>query len=121
MSRALLPRLIVALGALAAGVAGQAAESPVASVAWAMLAGLGVSFMMSPRLVACLVGMLGVTGAAWALWGGLLVAGTGFLIAVAGAVALAILGTGSSARRTAAPETSAGMWGAMDAGEDPTG
>lgn len=120
MSRALLLRLVLALGALTAGMAGQAASSPVASVAWAMLAGLGVSFMVRPRLVACLVGVLGVAGAAWALRDGLPVAGIGFLVAVAGSLALAILGTGSSGRRTVTPETPIDMWRAMDAGEDPT-
>ncbi len=121
MSRGLLLRLVSALGALTAGVAGQAAASSVASVAWAMLAGLGVSFMLYPRAVAFLVGVLGVAGTVWAFGDGLPVAGVGFLVAVAGALVLAIAGTGSPSRRHPSSETHVDMWRAMDAGDDPTG
>ncbi|MFT3886891.1 MAG: hypothetical protein QM713_01825 [Arachnia sp.] len=115
--------LAVAAGALTAGIAAQAAESPVGSLAWAAAAGIGLSLMLRGvglRVVGVLVVLIGVGGAVWSAQSAQWVPLAGFVVCAVAAVGMVLWGPGWQARRGDAPERRVDAWAAMDKGDDPT-
>ena len=115
--------LVVAAGAVTAGIAAQAAESPVGSVAWAAAAGVGLSLMLRGaglRVVGVLLAALATTGACWSVQAGQWVALAGFVVAAVGAAGLVVWGPRWRTERASGGGRALDPWAAMDKGEDPT-
>ncbi|MHA6511743.1 hypothetical protein [Tessaracoccus sp. Z1128] len=116
--------LLALAGALTAGFSAQAGGSAVASLAWAVAAGLGLSLMLRGvplRVLGTSLVVLAVASAGWAGQAGQWVALVGFLVALVGLLAMAWWGPGWVARPRTAGEHPVDLWKAMDEGADPTG
>lgn len=115
--------LAAAFGALLAGGAAQVGGSPLASLGWALAAGVGLSLMLRGfglRIVGVLLSVLAVVGAGWAIQEGQWVASGGFVLVVVAALGILVWGPNwrqSHSGREAARED---PWKAMDRGLDPT-
>lgn len=114
--------LLGAVGALVAGIGGNAAEAAaVSGIGWAAMAGVALSLMLHRwglRIVGGLVVGLAVLGAVLALLSQPWFAAAFLVVAVSGAV-IALRGPSwASTRRRREPADD--LWKRMDAGEDPT-
>ncbi len=115
--------LVVAAGAVTAGIAAQAASSPVGSVAWAAAAGVGFSLMLRGvglRVVGVLLAALATAGAAWSVQAGQWVAFAGFVVAAIGTLGFVMWGPRWRSGRSTGEARALDPWAAMDKGEDPT-
>lgn len=116
--------LLTALAALIAGISAQSGGSNLASLAWALLAGVALSLMLSGfglRIVGILLTAVAVLAAGWAVQAGQWIALAGFCVAAVGALGYTWFGPGWRLRPRAERRSQADLWKAMDEGEDPTG
>lgn len=116
--------LVTAAGALVAGIAAQSAGSPLASLAWAVLAGIGLSLMLRGfglRIVGIILAAVGIGGAGWAVQAGQWIPLTGFVVVLFGAGGYLAWGPGWRHRPRPERVAHTDLWKAMDEGEDPTG
>ena len=114
--------LVAAGGGVIAGVAAQAGSSAVASVAWAVLAGLGLSLMLhgrSLRVVGVFLVLLSGGGIVWAATAGQWASLVGFAVAVIGSLGFVVWGP-TWVRRTRVQDAPEDLWKAMDSGDDLT-
>lgn len=115
--------LLAILGALLAAISAQVGASPLASMGWAIAAGVGLTLMLRGvglRIVGVLIAVLGVTGAGWAVQAGAWVAGGGFVLCIVAAGGFIVWGPGWHARRSPRAAAPADLWKVMDEGGDPT-
>ncbi|MBK7821235.1 MAG: hypothetical protein IPJ61_09185 [Tessaracoccus sp.] len=115
--------LAAAAGAVTAGIAAQAASSPVGSLAWAAAAGIGLSLMLRGvglRVVGVLLTALAVTGAGWSVQAGQWVACAGFAVVAVAALGVVVWGPRWRTERASGSGRALDPWAAMDKGEDPT-
>lgn len=115
--------LLAAAGALVAGVAAQTAASPVASLAWALLAGVGLSLMLRGvglRIVGVLLTALATASAFWAAQAALWVSVAGFAVVALSAVGFILWGPGWAGRARRETDRPVDVWASMDQGSDPT-
>ena len=87
--------LVAAAGAVTAGIAAQAASSPVGSLAWAAATGIGLSLMLRGaglRVVGVLLTVIAVMGAGWSVQAGQWVAAAGFAVAAVASLGLVLWG-----------------------------
>lgn len=104
-------------------LAAQAAGSPLGSVAWALLAGVGLSLMLrgfSLRIVGIALATLAVAGAGWAAVEARWIELGGFVVAAVAAAGFVVWGPGWVRRPSAGPRAGSDPWKAMDEGIDPT-
>ena len=116
--------LLALAGSLVAGFSAQAAGSGVASLAWAVAAGLGLSLMLRGvwlRVLGVALTALAVASAGWAWQAGQWVALGGFVATAAALLGMAWWGPAWVARATQAGDHPVDLWKAMDDGADPTG
>ncbi len=112
--------LIGALGAVVAGFGGQSAPA-AAGMAWAALAGIGLSVMLHGfglRIVGPIIALMGVGGIVLGSGSIAWLAAPFALVLVAG-VLMTVVGPRWVARK-APKKVSDDWWQRMDAGEDPT-
>lgn len=112
----------LSLAAVAGAGLAAAQLTPAASLAWAALAGVGLSAMLSGftlRLITALVSLLSLCGAGWTGVAGHLWATLGFALT---ALAAGLLGwwTPHWHRRVAVGTSPRDAWQVMDEGGDPT-
>ncbi|HQD21906.1 MAG TPA: hypothetical protein PKY27_06580 [Arachnia sp.] len=115
--------LVAAAGAVTAGIAAQAASSPVGSLAWAAAAGIGLSLMLRGaglRVVGVLLTVIAVMGAGWSVQAGQWVAAAGFAVAAVASLGLVLWGPRWRSDRGSGGARALDPWAAMDKGEDPT-
>lgn len=110
------------VAALTTGIAGTALGAQATTgIAWAVLAGFGLSLMLHGRAMP----VIGVITGVLAVLGGVVGAGeqpwliAGFAVAFAAAAAMAWKGP-SWAHRSPVRQHRGDMWSAFDEGEDPT-
>ena len=114
--------LFAVAGAMLAGIAAQVGSSPLASLAWALAAGVGLSLMLHGfglRIVGVALTCLAVVGIGWAAQVGQWVALVGFVLVTVAGLGFTVRGPNwrhQRVRRQSAP----GLWQAMDPGGDPT-
>lgn len=116
--------LLAVAGSLVAGFSAQAAGSGVASLAWAVAAGLGLSLMLRGvwlRILGVALTGLAVASAGWAWQAGQWVALGGFVVAAVALLGMAWWGPAWVARARQAGDHPVDLWKAMDDGADPTG
>ena len=115
--------LLTAAGALVAGLAAQSAGAPLASLAWALLAGIGLSLMLRGfglRIVGMLLVALAVGGVVWGVQSAQWVPVAGFAVAGDAALGFVAWGPGWRLRQRREREVQVDYWKAMDEGDDPT-
>lgn len=115
--------LLAVVGALLAVVAAHVGGSPLASPAWAIAAGIGLTLMLRGvglRVVGVVLVALAITGAGWAIASAQWVALAGFALCVLAASAFVVWGPGWRARRPPRADAPVDLWKAMDEGGDPT-
>lgn len=116
--------LLALAGVLAAGFAAQAAGNGLASLAWAVAAGLGLSLMLRGvwlRVLAVALTALTVASLGWAWQAGQWVALAGFAVATVALLGMTWRGPSWVPRSRAAGDQPVDLWKAMDDGADPTG
>ncbi|NHB86010.1 hypothetical protein G7085_19690 [Tessaracoccus sp. HDW20] len=116
--------LLAVAGALIAGVAAQTAGSSLASLAWALAAGVGLSLMLRGfglRIVGILLAGLAVAGIGWAAQSGQWTPLVGFVATLIASLGFVVWGPAWRHRRSTGREAPADLWKAMDEGYDPTG
>lgn len=115
--------LLTAAGVLVAGLAAQSAGAPLASLAWALLAGIGLSLMLRGfglRIVGMLLVALAVGGVVWGVQSAQWVPVAGFAVAGVAALGFVAWGPGWRLRQRREREVQVDYWKAMDEGDDPT-
>ena len=115
--------LLALAGALTAGFSAQAAGSGVASLGWALAAGLGLSLMLRGlqlRVLGVALTALAVAAAGWAGQAGQWVSLAGFAVSALALLGMVWWGPGWVARRRADGAHPVDLWAAMDSGADPT-
>lgn len=116
--------LLAVVGALLAGIGGQVGGSSLASVGWAVAAGVGLSLMLRGfglRVVGILLVVVSIGGLAWSVQAAQWVPLAGFTLSLLASVGFVVWGPtwrNQARDRTDAP---ADLWKAMDEGADPTG
>lgn len=113
--------LLALAGALTAGFSAHTAGSGVASLGWALAAGLGLSLMLRGlqlRFLGVALSALAVAAAGWAGQAGEWVSLTGMAVSALALLGMVWWGPGWVTRRRA--EHALDMWAAMDSGVDPT-
>jgi hypothetical protein len=115
--------LLAALAGVVAGATAQAAGSPVASLAWALLAGVGLSLMLRGgglRVLGVLLTVLATASAGWAVQARVWPSAAGFAVVALASVGITVAGPRWAGRSRAAVDRPRDLWQSMDAGEDPT-
>ena len=115
--------LLAAAGALIAGVSAQVGGSPLASLGWAVAAGVGLSLMLRGvglRIVGVLLASLSMASLVWAAKAGQWVALVGFVAVLVASFGFVVWGPSWRHRRVDEREAPADLWKAMDEGADPT-
>ncbi len=115
--------LLAVVGALLAGVSAQAAGSTLASVGWAVAAGVGLSLMLRGfglRVVGILLAVVSIGGIAWSAQASQWIPLAGFVLSLVASAGFVIWGPSWRHRQRTRTDAPADLWKTMDEGVDPT-